>query len=510
MFRKKVFLILLLALVLPATLALFRPGFFVSDDGDWMVIRLSDFHRSLVSGQFPVRWAARLNHGYGYPVFNFSYPLSLYWGEGFHLLGFSLVASVKLVFIFSFFIAAVLMYFLGCELWGENLPSGRWAGLLAAVFYTYAPYRFFDTYRRGSLGEAMSFIFVPLIFWMIAKLSNRRCWRDVAIGALAYAGLIVSHNILALLFTPLIIIWLLLKVRLADALALLGLGLGVACFFWLPALYDKQFTVLTQFNVAHFQDHFLSPKQLLTQFGPVHFLAVVIMVFFLPKPRRQTGFFLLFLTGTLLLVLPFSLPVWKAIPLLWWVQFPWRLLAVATFCSAVLAGGIRQRWLAGFLLATVMVVNFKHASPQAVVNQPESFYATNEATTTIKDEYMPVWVKEKPIQRAEQRAEVVDGQAIIENLEINSKKVNLVIQAETPAVIQLNTIYFPGWQVKVDGQLVPLAYDNPQGLMTFNIPRGQHQITVRFTETPLRLSADIVSLISLLAAAGLLAKSRKK
>jgi len=503
--KGKIFLGLVLLLVLPATLALFKPGFFVSDDGDWMVIRLSDFHRSFVSGQIPVRWAARLNYGYGYPVFNFSYPLSLYFGEVFHLVGFSFVDSIKLVFIFSFFIAAILMYFLGRELWG------KYGGIIAAVFYTYAPYRFLDTYIRGSLGEAMSFIFVPLIFWMVVKLSKRRCWRYVAIGSLAYAGLIVSHNIMALLFTPIILLWLILKVRLVDALAFFGLGLGLACFFWLPALYDKQFTVLSQFSVANFQDHFFTPKQLLMNLGLVHFLAVIFSAIFLTKLRRQTSFFLLVLAATLFLVLPFSLPVWKSIPFLWWVQFPWRFLGVATFCSAVLAGSISHKWLVIFLLALVILVNFRYAKPQSFIDRPESFYSTNEATTTIADEYMPIWVKEKPVQRAEQRVEVIAGQGSIENLVFNSKKTSFDFQAETEAEVQINTIYFPGWQVKVSAKggsrPAMINYQNKQGLIQFKIPPGDNQVIAQFKETPLRLSANIISLISLLAAAVLLLKN---
>ena len=60
--RMKPFLpyILLSLLLLVAVWPLLKTGFFVSDDGEWMVVRLTDFHRSLVSGMFPVRWAAKL------------------------------------------------------------------------------------------------------------------------------------------------------------------------------------------------------------------------------------------------------------------------------------------------------------------------------------------------------------------------------------------------------------------------------------------------------------------
>ena len=68
---------------------LFRPGFIVTDDGNWMVIRLSAFYQSLRDGQFPVRFLGRLNFSYGYPVANFLYPGFMYIGSLLHAFGLS-------------------------------------------------------------------------------------------------------------------------------------------------------------------------------------------------------------------------------------------------------------------------------------------------------------------------------------------------------------------------------------------------------------------------------------
>src|SRR3990172_8011075 len=73
-------------------------GFYISDDGEWMVIRLTAFYQSLADHQFPVRFLGRLNNSYGYPVSNFLYPGFLYIGSLLHFLGLSFVTSVKFVF----------------------------------------------------------------------------------------------------------------------------------------------------------------------------------------------------------------------------------------------------------------------------------------------------------------------------------------------------------------------------------------------------------------------------
>src|SRR5689334_19214197 len=76
---------------------LLKPGFFKTDDGNWMIIRLSAFFQTWREGQFPVRFLGRLNHSYGYPVSNFLYPGFLYIGSLIHALGLSFVTTVKVI-----------------------------------------------------------------------------------------------------------------------------------------------------------------------------------------------------------------------------------------------------------------------------------------------------------------------------------------------------------------------------------------------------------------------------
>jgi len=60
-----------------------------------------------------------------------------------------------------------------------------------------------------------------------------------------------------------------------------------------------------------------------------------------------------------------------------------------------------------------------------------------------------------------------------------------------------NTLYFPGWNVLVDGSSVPLEFQDPanRGLITFWVNPGKHKIIVEFTETKLRLFSDYLSLL---------------
>jgi uncharacterized membrane protein YfhO len=63
-----------------------------------------------------------------------------------------------------------------------------------------------------------------------------------------------------------------------------------------------------------------------------------------------------------------------------------------------------------------------------------------------------------------------------------------------------NTIYFPGWQVLVDGQKTPIEFQdmNHRGFITFSVPKGMHNIEVVFRESAVRLFSDMISLFSII------------
>ncbi|MDZ7586588.1 MAG: hypothetical protein U0946_02440, partial [Patescibacteria group bacterium] len=76
---------------------LFPKGFYKSHDGELHLARIAAYSQALKQGQFPVRWAANLNYNYGYPIFNFVYPLPYLLASGFNLAGLGLADSLKLV-----------------------------------------------------------------------------------------------------------------------------------------------------------------------------------------------------------------------------------------------------------------------------------------------------------------------------------------------------------------------------------------------------------------------------
>ena len=231
-------IVLIILFSIPSIIALFKTGFFITDDGDWMLIRFTAFHQAFVDGQFPVRFLGRLNHEYGYLVPNFNYPGFMYLAEIPKILGFGFVDAIKIILGFSMLGSAVFTF-----LWLSKLFN-KFSSTVGALVYLYSPYHIFDLYKRGSVGEVLALSIVPFILWQIER-------RSLFFTSLSIALLILSHNILATLFIPIIVLYSLLKFRTpASTIYPLLLGLGLSAFFWIPAIYDLQYTVFLETTVS--------------------------------------------------------------------------------------------------------------------------------------------------------------------------------------------------------------------------------------------------------------------
>lgn len=497
--RQRFFTILILAILLiPAILPLFQKGFFVTDDAEWMAIRFSAFHQTLKDGEIPVRFLGRLNQDYGYPVANFLYPGFMYLAEPFHLIGFDFMTSIKIVLFLSMFCSGIFTY-IWLRRFFDEVSSG-----LGALFYVYTPYHLYDLYKRGSVGELLALAIVPFILWQLERKSI--FWSSVGIGML-----ILSHNTLALLFLIFLAVYILLDVMLSKkkqiivAFLPLLFGLGMSSFFWIPAIYELQFTVFSQTKISNWSDYFAS----FSLIGYSTIAVCLYLLFLIATKKMNFGKHRLTLVMGILLIIslfmatPFSSFLWQVLPV-GFVQFPFRFLSLAlisiSFLSACLLSlfkGRNQILLGSVALILLIISAVPFVNPQMLPEKDDGYYATNMATTTVHDEYMPIWVKEKPQMRPEQKIVFIKGNGGIKNTDANNKQISFSITADNDVRVQVQTIYWPGWEAFIDGNVTQIMYNNRRGLIELQIPKGDHQILVKFGETPVRLISDIVSLISI-------------
>ena len=402
-----------------------RAGLPVATDAELHVFRLAALARLVGEGAIYPRWVPEFYYGYGYPIFNYYAPLSYYAGLPLALLpGLGAVAGVKFVFCAALVGGAAGLYGYARALWG------RPAGLLAAAAFAYAPYiQYVDPHARGDLAEAFSFGVFPLALWALDAYRRRGGGGAWFAGTLGVAAIILSHNLMAMVFFALLLawwVWQLLGARLAPdpavplrrlawVLAALLLGVVLSAFFWLPvALEQNAIDLRTLIGAGagdnfDFRNHFLSLRTLLSpslrldwgateprflfNLGVGQWLLALLGATLLAarrvtRERWQAAFFVVSALALVFMTLPLSQPVWEWVPLLPLMQFPWRLLGplalllalpAAAAMSALTAWRPRLPWgAAGLLLLLLPALPLTQVPPWSA-----DFGPTDRAATIL-------------------------------------------------------------------------------------------------------------------------------
>lgn len=512
-----------------------KSGLPMAHDSLIQVQKNQQFAKALSEGQFPVRLAPDFGYQVGYPIFDFMYPLPMYIGTALNFFGISFSDGVKIIIILSMVLSSVGMYLLASKFWG---PIG---GFVSATLYILAPYHAVDLYVRGSTGELVAMAIAPFIFYFSLRFLENKRKSDWLSCTLLVSLLILSHNITALIFFPLIIIFILvysfvardLKFLLSMMLSVVA-GVLITSYFWFPALYDKQFVVADEIFTKSFNytDHFVYPVQLFlyspwgfggSQPGPidgmsfklekqfliVYVLSAISLFVLIFKKQKKAHTSLIFLAVGLLagfLTLTISQSIWKSLPLIYLVQFPWRFLTLLIFCFGLITGSIIQviknkelQIFTAVLITLGILITSSHLfKPGPGEYQNDEMLLNRvylESTTTTKaDEFRPKWIVVPQNTSPEKMIETSNNNDSVSSLEFKSNLVRFDFQSQNPTTIKVNKYYYPGWKVYINGKEYNFDPLKSEGFIEFPVDQGQHIIEIRFSETLPRLVADYISL----------------
>jgi len=348
----------------------------------------------------------------------------------------------------------------------------------------------------------------------------------------------------------------------------LGIGLGVmlTAFYWLPAFVDVGMTRSDQ-SISQgyaYQTNFLSLLDMMrfpsvpadpalinppvVRAIPVVGLlwaAVVIILCWRRSTRTQREIVAAWTAVLILaiwLITPYSELVWDYFPLLRLTFYPWRLLSMTSIATAVLVAlSLRMiedrrlkignstrikssifNLLPAFLLTCLILISSipwlfppRQSMPEEITME---FALSQELPplfigTTTLGEFLPATVIELPDKLPEEadlragnnpdRLQTMDGLTWT-RLDESLIDATYEVVAERPLTAVYRQFDFPGWQVQIDGQSVPITPSDPHGLITFPLPEGQHEIQITFTNTWARwlgwaISAVAFAIVVLLA-----------
>jgi hypothetical protein len=496
---------------------------------------------------FP-RWTEWTNHGFGEPRFIFYPPIS--WLLGAVLTLVLPGPAVPMAYIVLMQTLAGLSAYLLLR----RLTIKR-AALLGAVFYSVNPNALLMSYIRSDFAEQLACALFPLLLLsaleMCESLEDARPSRRTLVAfACLYAGAWLCNapaGVIASYAMALLIAWAALTRRswriLARGIGALALGLGLAGFYLVPAAYEQRWV-----NIAQALASGLSPADnfLFTQIDDVEhtwfnwiasICAICLILIFgmaalfsrrfsrrLSRDRNHATFLTLLIVGTAgsALMMRWTAPLWKYLPKLRFIQFPWRWMSiVALIAACFLALVCERRW--GWVLVVAvlaLLVPLGHFLVQNTWWDQDEMPNMQDGINDAKgfdgvDEYDPVGDDHTDLPANAALAKVLPSnadeqppQAQVQVQHWTTKNKEIRVQTTAPARVALRVLNYPAWKVEVNGKPLSPGRMDDVNQMVVPVEAGTSNIRVIFTRTTDRKIGDAISLLSGFLAVFLLWRAR--
>ena len=521
LFTKYKYLCFVLAFSLFAVFDLHNYGIPPTHDGEYNVMRAAQFYKVLSEGILWPRWAPDFNNGFGIPIFSYIYPLPAYVSAFLHFLGVGFIDGFKLEMALATILGAIFFYLWAKKYWGML------GGLVSSVFYTFSPHHFVDIYVRGSAGEVLSLGIFPGLLWSYDAFRETREYKFFVLSCLFLCFLVLAHNILALMFFIFFLFYAVFvivgsknkKWEIEKLALLIFIALGLSAPFWLPALLETSFVQglriydLTQSFPEIYQliipswGYGLSPNDLANpmsvQIGLANLLAILmsLVFFFYLKNKGLILFFIISFLIVLFLITPYSIWVWKNLPLFSYFQFPWRLLSLEVLIVAFLAGSVAStnKLLAGLLIIIAFSSTFFYAKAATYYPRNDKYYLSRsnfiDGTNSPGDVFNTAWLPKIP-KKTKNKIQIISGAGSVNLIKIRSTRYLFYSFLKKDSRIRVNTAYFPGWGIWVDGQVGSIQNDH--GLIAVSLPAGKHLVSLSFGSTILQKLSYLYFLSSIL------------
>ncbi|MEP5569038.1 MAG: hypothetical protein ABJN62_14460 [Halioglobus sp.] len=479
------------------------------------------FSEQLFAGEFYPRWLMGLNIGAGSPVFFFYGPAPFYFSAFGTALCEGCTPSVQLgIGQYLIIVLSSLTFYLYMR--GH---VGRWPAALGAFLYGIAPYHLsVDVLVRQAMGEFTTYLFLPLCFLAVDRISRDRS--GLVLLAVSYALLVMSHIPSALLASPLILLYATLVFfpgrkgkHLFEFSGGILLGILLASCYLLPAIFDQENVWISKLwgDYYDYSKWFLldgveAPDPgmearlgQITLSGSVVMMVSLVLAYSKNSKIRQhiVAVFGVYLS-TWFLLTPLSSWVWEYAPFLKKVQFPWRVIVVqewsvvVVLCIAFSRALEEPRWR--LLPAIVLVVaccagaNYlaqkEFSRHEGLLENPHNQRKLAAGANGNFDvpEYLPIGVRvERKVALSNVRRmpmvvyESGLGVVEVQHWEPRDIRLNVKLERDTPVV--LRHFYYPGWRaVRSDtGESIRVGSHDPLGLIAFLAPAGDYGVSIELT-----------------------------
>lgn len=471
---------------------------------------------SLVDGQFPPAWHNTLNFGFGYPLNLYYAPLITYLT--------AIAASVVGNVVFGVKLTLWLITLLGIVgVYKLVIKYGLSASLVASTAFAMLPYHASALYVRGSYAEYLAINLLPWVIYFWTKSQSQK--KNMLFTVITTGIFLISHNTIPFLALPVIITISLLsqKNNYKSLILTLLLSFALSAVFLVPIFFERGFiqvdAVATKTRLS---DHFVTPAQLwyspwgyggstpgdadLMSFmlGKGQIVLAILGLIFAAVLREKLMLYLTMpLLVMLLAVLPLSRPFWDLIPALALLQFPWRVLGIATLSLALGSGYLfaRTKNRIGLLISLGAIISLIYTN--YTYFRPWSTHTFNHDILTSDanlhplvlnkiPEYLPAWMDDFP--------KIIE----LDGLTRTPTAVRGKVISTDLIPITIKTAYMPHWKLTLNGYPTDIIPNEGGTIRTHApIPPGTYDVDLTWHQTPIEKFGVVLSLVTLIIVLGL-------
>lgn len=551
--------IVLFVCLLPVILPLYSNSLLGSADNLAHLFRVVNLDYALKQGYLWPRWAALEGHGFGAPIFAINYVLPYYIVVGLWYLTDSLLHASQIYMMLVLFLSACSMYILARKFFGI-VASVSSAVAYAYFPYHLMTMYLYGGYGEALAFVLSPLVLVFLYTLLHKHSLPYFLATSFSLGLLILSHNLSALMTVILMITFVPVLWrhdkhkvrlLLLSVGAIFTSAL------ISAWFWIPALVEQRYTKLgilfeKESALRGYFFQLIAPvienSWKLLRFEPPGYYSYAIgipslIVFSLgilfvilkrshifKKTSSLSSFSIRFgLYGIFWGILSFvltrsiSAPLWSILPSqLNFISYPYRFFFITTFAVSIITGFVidiigkyvpkKPAFIATLLITGLFIWQGLMYSKPAIdsFSFEESYFQSAQtvryAPNTYKNmgyiEFIPKTADSTFVNSLDDfptpksKVEILSGQAIANLVMNKAQDVYVDINASTPSILQVNTLYFPGWIAIINNKRVIPAIDTV-GRMLFNLPIGQYQMHISFRNTPIRSIAASISIISI-------------